>query len=112
MLAVALRSAGVVVLYFGGHGLVAHALAVPDPAAGAGLGWGLVAIGFAALFAVQTTLLARPEGRLARALHPWLFAGFYLDERFTRLTFRVWPPRLPRGPAASTATHTAASMEA
>ncbi len=36
---------------------------------------------------------APAEGRLARALYPWLFAGLYLDERFTRFTFRVWPPR-------------------
>ena len=24
-----------------------------------------------------------------------LFAGLHLDERLTRLTFRLWPPRLP-----------------
>jgi NAD(P)H-quinone oxidoreductase subunit 5 len=58
------------------------------------VGWLLVAIGYVSLFAIQSVLQAQPNGRLARRLHPWLFAGFHLDERFTRLTFRIWPPRL------------------
>jgi NAD(P)H-quinone oxidoreductase subunit 5 len=58
------------------------------------LGWGLVGGALVALFALKTLLELRPAGRLATALYPWLYAGFYLDERFTRLTFRLWPPRL------------------
>ena len=34
--------------------------------------------------------------RLAQRLHHWFYAGFYLDEIFTRFTFRVWPARLRR----------------
>ncbi|MBL8954698.1 MAG: hypothetical protein JNK82_28230, partial [Myxococcaceae bacterium] len=55
----------------------------------------LVGLGFVALFGLKTSLALRPEGPLARALYPRLFAGLYLDELFTRLTFRLWPPRLP-----------------
>jgi NAD(P)H-quinone oxidoreductase subunit 5 len=47
------------------------------------------------LFVVQGAVRAHPQGALARGLYPWLFAGLYLDEVFTRLTFRVWPARLP-----------------
>jgi NAD(P)H-quinone oxidoreductase subunit 5 len=49
----------------------------------------------AALYLLQAWLLAFPRGQLARTLYPWAYAGFYLDERFTRLTFRVWPICLP-----------------
>jgi len=58
------------------------------------LGWVVVLTGFVVLFGVQCVLLSHPQGRLARALQPRLFAGLYLDEVFTRWTFRLWPPRL------------------
>ncbi|MFK7999665.1 MAG: NADH-quinone oxidoreductase subunit L [Polyangiales bacterium] len=58
-----------------------------------------VLAGFAALFAVESAVELRPHGAFARRLHTWLFAGFYLDERFTRLTFRLWPPHLPEATA-------------
>lgn len=53
----------------------------------------IVALGFGTLYVVQATVATRPGGRLARSLYPACFAGFYLDEIWTRLTFRVWPPR-------------------
>ena len=53
---------------------------------------------FALLFVVQGAVRARPQGALARGLYPWLFAGLYLDELFTRLTFRLWPARAPTTP--------------
>ncbi len=90
---VALRGAGVALLYFGLHAGAARLS--PVPATGSAAGWAIVAIGFVALFTVQSILEARPRGRLATWLHPWLAAGLHLDERFTRLTFRIWPPRLP-----------------
>jgi NAD(P)H-quinone oxidoreductase subunit 5 len=55
-------------------------------------------VGFALLLSVETILELRPHGSFAGRLHTWLFAGFYLDERFTRLTFRLWPPQLPKAP--------------
>jgi NAD(P)H-quinone oxidoreductase subunit 5 len=67
------------------------------------IGWVLAL--FALLFVVQGVVRARPRGVLARGLYPWLFAGLYLDELFTRLTFLVWPARAavpvqPRRPDA------------
>ena len=53
----------------------------------------IVASAFIALYIVQATIAANPAGRFARALYPACFAGFYLDEIWTRLTFRIWPPR-------------------
>jgi len=53
---------------------------------------------FGLLFVVQGAVRARPQGALARGLYPWLFAGLYLDELFTRLTFRLWPARVPATP--------------
>lgn len=54
---------------------------------------------FALLYVAQAWLLAYPDGAFSRALYPWAYAGFYLDERYTRLTFRIWPVSLPAGGA-------------
>ncbi|WP_312379150.1 NADH-quinone oxidoreductase subunit L [Pseudomonas oryzihabitans] len=48
------------------------------------------------LYLLQGLLLARPHSALAQRLYPLAFAGFYLDEHFTRLTFRLWPARAPQ----------------
>ena len=88
----------VALAYFGLHLVFRHWVGAPTAA-----NMGLVAwvIGcFAVLFIVQGAVRARPQGTLARKLYPWLFAGLYLDELFTRLTFRVWPARLPAKPDA------------
>ncbi len=64
----------------------------------------IVAMAFGALYVVQATIATQPTGRLARALYPACFAGFYLDEIWTRLTFRIWPPRpLPLTPRVAAA---------
>jgi len=49
---------------------------------------------FASLYVVQIWLLAYPRGTVATKLFHWAYAGFYLDERFTRLTFRIWPAKV------------------
>ncbi len=49
---------------------------------------------FAALYGLQVWLLAHPQGAISQKLYPWAYAGFYLDEYFTRLTFRIWPARI------------------
>ena len=87
----------VALVYFGLHLLFKQWLGAP-----AATHPGLVAfvVGcFVVLFVVQGAVRARPQGALSRRLYPWLFAGLYLDEVFTRLTFRVWPARLPAKPA-------------
>jgi NAD(P)H-quinone oxidoreductase subunit 5 len=88
----------VALAYFGLHLVFRHWIGPPTA-----VNLGLVAwvIGcFAVLFIVQGAVRARPLGVLARKLYPWLFAGLYLDELFTRLTFRVWPARVPAKPDA------------
>ena len=50
---------------------------------------------FGLLFAMQCLILARPHGAVASRLYPWFYAGLYLDEWFTRMTFRIWPAKLP-----------------
>jgi NAD(P)H-quinone oxidoreductase subunit 5 len=91
----------VVFVYFGLHLAFSRWLGAPAATAGAGLVAWVIGC-FALLFLVQGAVRARPQGRVARTLYPWLFAGLYLDELFTRLTFRVWPARLPEGPKSPT----------
>ncbi|HEY9856715.1 MAG TPA: NADH-quinone oxidoreductase subunit L [Stenomitos sp.] len=57
-----------------------------------------VGVCFAALYVVQIWLLAYPRGAIATKLFHWTYAGFYLDERFTRLTFRIWPAKVTAPP--------------
>jgi NAD(P)H-quinone oxidoreductase subunit 5 len=110
----ALRILAVVVIYLGWHEGFGHLVPSPSPGSAAWSAAGLVVVGLGltVLFACQTALVARPQGRLARALHPGLFAGLYLDELFTRLTFRIWPPRLPPRPASHRPLPIAAAQEA
>ena len=49
-------------------------------------------LAFVALFAIQTLCLLAPEGRLALRIRPWLYAGLFLDDAFTRVAFAVSPP--------------------
>ncbi|MDX2050910.1 MAG: NADH-quinone oxidoreductase subunit L [Polyangiaceae bacterium] len=49
----------------------------------------------ALLFVIHAWVRRRPESRFSLWLYPRAFAGFYLDELFTRLTFRLWPAKLP-----------------
>jgi NAD(P)H-quinone oxidoreductase subunit 5 len=95
---------GLVAAYAAGHTMFgAIAPAVRGDAVLGAARLGLVACAFLTLYAVQATIAARPTGRLSRALYPACFAGFYLDELCTRLTFRIWPPRaLPLPPAVAT----------
>ena len=65
---------------------------VPAPLADA------VLAGFLALYLAQAVLVTRGPHALGRSalsarLYAWVYAGFYLDERFTRWTFRLWPAR-------------------
>lgn len=53
----------------------------------------LVIIFFTGLYVIQAWLCAYPYGKVSSIFYPWAYAGFYLDERFTRFTFRIWPAR-------------------
>ncbi len=50
-----------------------------------------VLVSFLLLFILQSLIHARPNGAIAQRLYPLFYHGLYLDELFTRLTFRVWP---------------------
>ena len=50
-----------------------------------------VVLVFSAFYACQSWLRRYPEGKFSSAVYPWVYAGFYLDETFTRLTFKIWP---------------------
>ena len=94
---------GVALAYFGLHAVFGRWLGL-DSGGGAPslalIAWVLGCFGL--LFVVQGTVRARPHGALARGLYPWLFAGLYFDELFTRLTFWVWPARTPATPGTLT----------
>ena len=93
----------VALTYFGLHAVFSRWLGTDS--VGTAPSWGLIVwvLGcFSVLFIIQGAVRAQPNGSLARGLYPWLFAGLYLDELFTRLTFRLWPARVPATPGTLT----------
>ena len=52
-------------------------------------------LGFSLLFLTQTSFIIAPEGRLAQRVRPWIYAGLFLDDVFTRAAFAVSPPPAP-----------------
>ncbi len=57
--------------------------------------WAIVVSGLVVLFLTQSILQTRPNGRFSNWLQPHLLSGLYIDDWFTRVTFRLWPPGLP-----------------
>ncbi len=97
---------GVTTLYFGYDTLFHKIL----PEATADLGQHPMILIFATacfvlLFGIQTIVRVKPLGQFATTLYPWFYAGLYLDEVFTRATFRIWPAnqstKMPLGRDAS-----------
>jgi NAD(P)H-quinone oxidoreductase subunit 5 len=86
--------AGLTAIYAGWHQLFAG-IVPPQSIGSTGelARMGIVVTGFVILFTVQSIVSARPTGSLAKVLYPACYAGFYLDEIFTRLTFKIWPPQ-------------------
>ncbi len=85
--------------YFGWHTAFGHLVEAPSgPSALLPLRIAIVVLAFGLLFTLHVALEVRPQGRIARALYGPLFAGLYLDDLFTRLTFRVWPARRIEAP--------------
>ncbi|HEU0033303.1 MAG TPA: NADH-quinone oxidoreductase subunit L [Kofleriaceae bacterium] len=79
--------------YFGWH--VVFELVAPEIYAGestSSFKWSVVLYGLVLLFIAQTILQTRPKGRFVSWLEPHLSSGFYIDDWFTRVTFRLWPP--------------------
>lgn len=87
-----LRVVALVQLYLFWHlGFAAIAPQVAEPSLAL---TAFVLVSFTALYVLQVWLLAYPNGEVSQKLYPWAYGGFYLDENFTRLTFRIWPARI------------------
>ena len=81
-------------LYFTIHDVAALAFSPPAFVQSQPIGEYLTAAGMVVLFGTHWLLRLYPDSAWARALYPRLFAGFYPDEWFTRVTFRIWPAPL------------------
>lgn len=105
-----LGAVGLTLLYLLWHGAFASLL--PHAGAPGTLATLWVGGSFGLLYLVQVWLKSFPRGRLAAWLYPPAFGGFYLDERFTRLTFRLWPApgAARRGAAPITSSTAGASL--
>ncbi|MDX1696245.1 MAG: NADH-quinone oxidoreductase subunit L [Ketobacteraceae bacterium] len=79
-------------LYLVWHVLFAGLAPAASDSASWLVGWTMLC--FTLLYAAQIWLRRHPHGRFARQMYPWAYCGFYLDETFTRLTFKFWPARL------------------
>ena len=66
--------------------MVPHANAAPSALLA------VAALGFAVLFAARVVCVVAPRGRLTQRMLPWIYAGLFLDETFTRLAFSVSRP--------------------
>lgn len=79
--------------YFGWH--ILFELLAPTINAGASAStvqWSIVVGGLSLLFIAQSILQTSPNGRFSHWLQPHLLSGLYIDDWFTRMTFRLWPP--------------------
>lgn len=53
-----------------------------------------ITLSFGLLYFAQIAVIKYSDSRLLRVCFPWIYNGFYLDETFTRLTFKIWPLKL------------------
>ena len=81
-------------IYFGLHAWLST-WASPIAQAPGMVGAVVVAMAFAALFLLQSALAIAPQGALAARLYPAFYGGLFLDEKFSRWVFRLWPLRAP-----------------
>jgi NAD(P)H-quinone oxidoreductase subunit 5 len=96
LVSVALAGVGVAVGFGGGHIAFQWLLPRgPELSATEAAPAGVAVASLVALFLAHSWLRQRPNSSFALWLYPRAFAGFYLDELFTRLTFRLWPAKLP-----------------
>jgi NAD(P)H-quinone oxidoreductase subunit 5 len=85
---------GVSILYFGYETLFQKILPVTEPRSDPPFAAVIMVVTvFALLYLVQAIVRKAPSGQLASVLYPWFYAGLYMDELFTRVTFRIWPAK-------------------
>jgi len=91
----ALLTMGASASYFGWHVLFEEiAPAIHAGHSSSSLKWSIVVGGLVLLFIAQSILQISPNGRFSNWLQPHLLSGLYIDDWFTRVTFRLWPPGL------------------
>jgi len=81
-------------LYLGWHHMAGALVGIPPGARVSAPIGAWVGLCFIGSYALQAILASTPDSRLWRTAYAWVYGGFYLDERFTRLTFRFWPAKL------------------
>jgi NAD(P)H-quinone oxidoreductase subunit 5 len=108
----AVFTAGATALYFALHVIFEGIAPAIGAEAESPFMWKLVTAGLVVLFVVQTRLQTNPRSRLARLVRYHLYSGLYIDEWFTRLTFRIWRPRLERSHVVSRRTVARGTQEA
>jgi NAD(P)H-quinone oxidoreductase subunit 5 len=89
----ALFTVGASAAYFGWH--ILFELVAPEINGAhveSTLAWEIVVGGLIALFLAQSVMQTSPNGRFSNFLQPHLLSGLYIDDWFTKLTFRLWPP--------------------
>jgi len=91
----ALLTIGASAAYFGWHVLFeAIAPSLSEGFSTSSFSWQIVVGGLVLLFIAQSIMQTSPNGRLANWVQPHLVSGLYIDDWFTRVTFRLWPPGL------------------
>jgi NAD(P)H-quinone oxidoreductase subunit 5 len=105
-------TASATALYFALHLVFAGIAPAISAEAESPFKWKVVSAGLVLLFIAQTLFQTNPRGRFARLVLPHLASGLYIDEWFTRLTFRVWPPRLERAAVVSRPSVAVGTQEA
>ena len=91
----ALLTMGASASYFGWHVLFEEiAPSIHAGTAASTAKWSIVVAGLVVLFIAQSILQTSPNGRFSNWLQPHLLSGLYIDDLFTRVTFRLWPPGL------------------
>jgi NAD(P)H-quinone oxidoreductase subunit 5 len=101
-----LATAVVVLAWFAGHAVASWLVAPPDFAVPPAL---VAAVGVAllALFVTQAAVALRPDWPAVRALYPWAYGGFYVDERISRILLARWPVPDPTANVRSASSNAA-----
>ena len=60
-----------------------------------------------ALFVTQAAVALRPDWPAVRALYPWAYGGFYVDERISRILLARWPVPDPTANVRSASSNAA-----
>lgn len=91
---VLVAAAGLPAIYFLWHSVFVYLLpnppGVPSPHELRSL---FALSAFVALYVVHAWIASRPNAPLTQRFFAYAYNGFFLDELFTRLTFRIWPPK-------------------